>query len=236
MRQGGACVPRHPVAPSSAHAAKAPRCVRPPCSSDSMLASAVGWLRRIGVIIPFAVALMIGGAVLVAHAVWMHAKALLAQILLERAFTQTLATGQDVKPWSWADTWPVARVSVPRLGRDAIVLAGASGQALAFGPAHIEGRPAAGEPGTAIYSGHRDTHFAFLGKVVIGDEVRVTRRDGRYVRFRVTGTSVVRWDASGIDPLEAGRNLALVTCWPLDATFSGPLRYVVHAQMIGALP
>jgi len=201
-----------------------------------MVASAIGWLRRIGVVIPFAVALTIGGAVLVTHSVWMHAKALLAQILLDRAFAQTVATGRPTKPWSWADTWPVARVAVPRLGKSAIVLAGASGQALAFGPGHVDGTPAAGEPGTAIYSGHRDTHFDFLGKVVIGDEIRVTRRDGRDVRFRVTGTSVVRWDASGIDPLAAGRNLALVTCWPLDGTLAGPLRYVVHAQMVGALP
>ena len=88
--------------------------------------------------------------------------------------------------------------------RGAIVLAGASGQALAFGPGQVERTPEAGEPGTAIYSAHRDTHFAFLGEVVLGDEIRVTRRDGREVRFRVTGTAVVRWDASGIDPL-AGR-------------------------------
>ena len=86
--------------------------------------------------------------------------------------------------------------------RSAIVLAGASGQALAFGPGHVARTPAAGEPGTAIYSGHRDTHFAFLGDVAVGDEIRVTRRDGRELRFRVTGTSVVRWDASGIDPHE----------------------------------
>ena len=122
----------------------------------------------------------------------------------------------DVKPWSWADTWPVAHVSVPRLGRSAIVLAGASGQALAFGPGHVERTPAAGEPGTAIFSAHRDTHFAFLGEVVIGDEIGVTRRDGGHFRFRVTGISVVRWDASGIDPLADGRRLVLVTCWPLD--------------------
>jgi sortase A len=192
---------------------------------------------RIGIVLPITAALMVGGAVLIGQAVWIHAKALLAQVLLERAFAATLATGRDVKPWSWADTWPVARVSVPRLGRTAIVLAGASGQALAFGPGHVARTPDAGEPGTAIYSGHRDTHFAFLGDVVVGDEVRVTGRDGRELRFRVTGTSVVRWDASGIDPHADGRRLALVTCWPLDGTFSGPLRYVVHAELEdGAAP
>jgi len=69
---------------------------------------------------------------------------------------------------------------------------------------------------------------------VIGDEIRVTRRDGRTLAFRVTGTSVVRFDASGIDPGADGRRLALVTCWPLGAKFSGPLRYVVHAELIMA--
>jgi len=201
-------------------------------SLASPVVSAASGLRRIGVVMPLALALLLSGCVLVGQAVYINAKALLAQILLERAFAQTLATGRDVKPWAWADTWPVARVSVPRLGRSAIVLAGASGQALAFGPGHVARTPAAGEPGTAIYSGHRDTHFAFLGDVVLGDEIRVTRRDGRNLRFRVTGTSVARWDASGIDPDAAGRNLVLVTCWPLDAKFSGPLRYLVHAELV----
>ena len=204
-----------------------------PFATTLMLTSATRWLRQIGImVIPIAAALVLCGTVLVGQAAWFRAKAWVAQILLERAFVQMLATGQDVKPWAWADTWPVARVSIPRLGRSAIVLAGASGQALAFGPGQVERTPAAGEPGTAIYSAHRDTHFAFLGAVATGDEIRVTRRDGRELRFRVTGTSVVRWDASGIDPDAAGRNLVLVTCWPLDATFSGPLRYVVHAELV----
>jgi sortase A len=193
----------------------------------------IRWLRQIGVlVIPAAVALMLCGSVLIGQAFYIHAKALVAQVLLERAFAQTLATGKDVKPWAWADTWPVARVVVPRLGRSAIVLAGASGQALAFGPGQVERTPDAGEAGTAIYSAHRDTHFAFLGEVAIGDEILVTRRDKRHFRFRVTGTQVVRWDASGIDPSAGGRNLVLVTCWPLDAMVSGPLRYLVHAEMV----
>ena len=93
-------------------------------------------------------------------------------------------------------------------------------------------RPDAGERGTAVYSAHRDTHFAFLADVVVGDVIRVTRGDGAEFHYRVTGTSVVRWDASGIDPLADGRRLALVTCWPLDGKFSGPLRYAVHAELV----
>jgi sortase A len=103
-------------------------------------------------------------------------------VLLERAFENTIATGRETKPWSWADTWPVARIEVKRLHASTIVLAGSSGQALAFGPGHVERTPDAGERGVAVYSAHRDTHFAFLKNVTIGDEIDVTRRDGRAFR------------------------------------------------------
>jgi sortase A len=173
-----------------------------------------------------------GGLVLFGQGVWIHAKALLAQVLLERAFAASLAGGHPVKPWSWADTWPVARIEVPRLHQSEIALAGASGQALAFGPGHLARTPEAGEPGTAVYAAHRDTSFAFLADVRIGDEIRVTRRDGRKFRFRVTGTSVVRFDASGIERDADGRRLVLATCWPLGGKFAGPLRYVVQAELV----
>src|SRR5262245_47098453 len=77
-----------------------------------------------------AAVLFIASLVLIGQGLWIHAKALLAQVLLERAFAVTLETGQDTKPWSWADTWPVARITVPRLGKGAIALNGSSGQAL----------------------------------------------------------------------------------------------------------
>jgi sortase A len=183
-----------------------------------------------------AATLAVVGLVLIGQGLWIHAKAALAQVLLERAFAQTLATGKDVKPWSWADTWPVARIAVPRLRRAAIVLAGSSGQALAFGPGHVERTPDAGEAGTAVYSAHRDTHFAFLADMRIGDDIRITRQDGVELRYRVTAMSVVRWDASGIDPSSPGHDLVLATCWPFHATLSGPLRYIVRAEMTAQYP
>ena len=179
-----------------------------------------------------AIVLVLAGLVLFDQGAWIHAKALLAQVLLERAFAETVTTGRETKPWSWADTWPVARIEVKRLHARAIVLAGSSGQALAFDPGHVERTPDAGERGVAVYSAHRDTHFRFLKDVVIGDAIDVTRRDGRTFRYRVTATSVVRFDASGIDPLAEGYQLALSTCWPLDAVTAGPMRYVVSATLL----
>ncbi len=176
------------------------------------------------------------GLTLFAQGAYIHAKALVAQVLLERAFEKTIATGHETKPWSWADTWPVARIEVKRLHAGVIALAGSSGQALAFGPGHVERTPEAGERGVAVYSAHRDTHFAFLKNIVVGDEIGVTRHDGRTFRYQVDATSVVRFDASGIDPLAEGHELVLSTCWPFDALTQGPERYLVHATMLGNVP
>jgi sortase A len=185
-------------------------------------------------ILPLGLAII--GLTLFGQGAYIHAKARVAQVLLERAFENTLATGAATKPWSWADTWPVARIEVKRLHARAIVLAGSSGQALAFGPGHVEHTPDAGERGVAVYSAHRDTHFAFLKNVVVGDEIAVTRRDGRTFRYQVDATSVVRFDASGIDPLADGHELVLSTCWPFDAMTQGPERYLVHATMLEGTP
>ncbi len=179
-----------------------------------------------------ALMIAVAGLVLLGQGAYIHAKAWVAQVLLERAFAETIATGRDMKPRSWADTWPVARIEVKRNGASAIVLAGSIGQAQAFGPGHVELTADAGERGVAVYSAHRDTHFRFLKDVTMGDEIAVTRRDGRTFRYRVNGTSVVRFDQSDIDPLADGHKLVLSTCWPLDAATPGPLRYLVHAEMI----
>src|SRR5829696_5949240 len=199
--------------------------------ASSLTARKLAWRPRLP-----AAALLVAGLLLFGQGLWIQAKAVLAQILLERAFAQTLATGQAVKPWPWADTWPVARVEAPRLGKSAIVLHGSSGQALAFGPGHVEGTPQLGKPGTAVLSAHRDTHFAFLRDVQVGDFLHVTRRDGTALRFRATGASVVRWDASGIDPLAGPPKLVLSTCWPFNAKTPGPLRYLLEAELLRQEP
>ena len=177
--------------------------------------------------------LALAGLLLFGQGAYIHAKARLAQVLLERAFTKSIATGHETKPWSWADTWPVARIEVKRMHASAIVLAGSSGQALAFGPGHVELTPDAGERGVAVYSAHRDTHFRFLKNVAIGDEIEITRSDGKKFRYRADATSVVRFDDSGIDPLTDRYELVLSTCWPFDALTAGAQRYLLHATMIG---
>ena len=163
---------------------------------------------------------------------WILVKARLAQVLLDRAFALERETGLPQKPWPWADSHPVAKIEVPRLGVSEVVLDGGSGQALAFGPGHLSGSGEIGARDTAVLAAHRDTHFRFLGAVVRGEPITVTRTDGRQFEYRVTGTRVLAWNSFSIDRHPARPTLDLVTCWPLGSLQPGPLRLVVSAEAI----
>jgi sortase A len=177
------------------------------------------------------VALALYGLALIGDGFFLKAKAELSQVLLKRAFAAELR-GEDTKPWPWADFTTEAKVSAPRLGKNAIVLAGASGEALAFGPAWLSDTPQPGEEGTAVIAAHRDTHFRWLKDIKPGDEIELTRRDGKVLTFRAGEGRIAPWDQNGIDTAAQGRHLALATCWPFDATERGPLRYIVDAELV----
>ena len=181
--------------------------------------------------IALCIAVMTVGLALTGKGLWIKSKAVVAQVLLERAFEESIRTGRSTKAWSWADAHPVALISSPRLNQSAIVLSNSSGEAMAFGPGHMPETPSPGEPGTSVIAAHRDTHFRFLKHLQPGDILHVTRKDGRSFRFTVTATRVVSWDRPGIAINAPGHNLALATCWPFDAVSSGPLRYVVDTTM-----
>lgn len=176
-------------------------------------------------------AAMIGlGAWQLGEAGYIHLKAKVAQVLVQKAWADTLAGEKQVRPWPWADTWPVARLQIPDLSVDLMVLAGASGRTLAFGPGHLEGTAAPGALGHSIVSGHRDTHFAFLEKIEYGTKIRIQTQDGRWRDYVATERQVID---SRYARLAAGNGeaaLTLVTCYPFDSFVpGGPLRYLVSA-------
>ncbi|OFZ96541.1 MAG: sortase, marine proteobacterial type [Betaproteobacteria bacterium RIFCSPLOWO2_02_FULL_62_17] len=166
---------------------------------------------------------------------YIYAKAQLAQVLIARAWERTLAGESQAKPWSWADTWPVARLTVPALKVDLYVLAGASGRTIAFGPGHMAGTPLPGAAGNSVIGGHRDTHLAFLRKVARGQELIVQRADGSKLSYRVAGAEVVDKTDTGVIVNDGGTRLTLITCYPFDALRAGGReRYVVSASIEAA--
>ena len=181
-------------------------------------------------VVAVAVALLsLSGLALAAKAAWIPAKAALAQVLLSRAWEAAEAGETRPRPWPWADTWPVARLTLPE-GAELIVLAGASGRTLAFGPGHLDGSARPGDGGNVVLAGHRDTHFRPLAAVAPGEELRLEAPGGALRRYAVVAAEVVdERDVRALAPSDDDR-LTLVTCWPFDAVEAGgPLRYVVTA-------
>jgi sortase A len=149
---------------------------------------------------------------------------------MANAWERQLSTGDPARPWPWADFTPAAKLRFPAQHKTVLALTDASGESLAFGPTLMAASAQPGEKGVAVFAAHRDTHFAFLGKVKPGDEIIVETASGPRI-FHVTHSEVVRWNASGIHPHDGeSPRIALVTCWPLDAKMHGPMRYVVWAE------
>jgi sortase A len=176
--------------------------------------------------------MLVAGLLIVAQALFIPAKAGVAQAMLERSWERA-TRGEAERPWPWADFHAVGRIGLPD-GTWIVALSDAAGESLAFGPTLVAGSVEPGERGVAVFAAHRDTHFAGIGRLQAGDLVTVETPGGLRT-FAVTGSEVVRWDASGIEPRDGGpARIALVTCWPLDGAFRGPLRYVVWAEAVPA--
>lgn len=168
---------------------------------------------------------------------WIHLKASLAQALIAMAWRRAQEGEPGARPWPWADTHPIAKLTVMRYTRKLILLEGASGRNLAFGPTHDPASALPGNPGNSVIEGHRDTHFSVLRDLRVGDWLRVDRADGSTAWFVVADLRVVdsrRWRIA----LDADRpRLTLVTCYPFEAIRpGGPLRYVVTAELVSGTP
>lgn len=163
---------------------------------------------------------------------YIYVKAQLAQYLLNNAWSKTLQGNYKVKPWHWADTYPVANIIFVRFDKEYIVLAGGTGRTMAFGPAHISSTPLPGRKSNSVIIGHRDTHFTVLKDLKPGDEVTVQTQD-KNLRYKVENTFIVDEKQSEVMQNHGSELLTLITCYPFDAIKAGgSLRYIVQAQPI----
>jgi len=126
----------------------------------------------------------------------------------------------------------VARLIIPRLGIDEIVLEGVDGNALNAGPGHLPGSAFPGERGNSVISAHRDRHFARLGAIDVGDTV-VTESGAHNDRWVVISKRVIAADAPALFHT-SDATLTLTTCWPIRYFGSAPDRLLVTAKPIRA--
>jgi len=141
---------------------------------------------------------------------WIYLKAEPAQALLQQAWA-AVADQEHVPPWPWADTWPLAKLTIPSKNIDLIVLNGAYGRTLAFGPGYLESSAAPDSIETTILTGHRDTYFRFLVRLQPGETIRLQQSSRRWLQFTVRDRQVVDSRRAWIRPDEDERHVGLVT-------------------------
>jgi len=176
--------------------------------------------------------LLIGSATSVARGAIARdaARSRWAEMEAERAVVGAkLSTGGA--RWSEARGTPVARVIIPRLGLDEVVVEGVGDDELRAGPGHMIGSVLPGDRGTSVISAHRDRHFHALGGIAVGDTV-VTESASGTVVWTVSRIRVVGADDSALDARPTP-TLMLTTCWPIRYVGPAPDRLIVEAEIAG---
>jgi sortase A len=182
------------------------------------------------------IALVVAGAGLVAWAGNAYARGWLAQDRARSEWEQRVARSAVERGRLLAsgtargesvEGAPVARLVIPKIALDDIVLEGVTPAALNGGPGHLPGSALPGDEGNSVISAHRDRHFKRLGELAIGDTISTqTLTDS--VSWRIVSRRVVNREAPAIRR-ESGQVLTLTTCWPIGYLGGAPDRLILRA-------
>jgi sortase A len=159
----------------------------------------------------------------------------ITQNLMHTAWLRTQASGEKTKPWPWAELWPIARLTVPHLNTEHIVLEQGKRQVIpSIGLSYLKSSVLPGEVGNTVLGVHPSLYFSFLSALKPNDIlVLESPRTGKW-HYRVYDTRIV--NKSDTDLLEPGlkRRLILVACYRCKEeqveSQQNSLRYVVIAE------
>ena len=141
---------------------------------------------------------------------------------LARALRRRISTGDAI-----------ARIKIPRIGTNFVVVEGTEPGDLREGPGHYPSTPLPGLSGTVAIAGHRTTYLApfwNLQELRAGDPITLRTTRGAF-RYSVTRVFVMPESTAGVvlEPT-AKPSLVLTTC---DPRFSASQRLIVTADRIG---
>ena len=120
-------------------------------------------------------------------------------------------------------------LSMPKLAVTAPVEQGTDDAELNVAIGHADSTPFPGSAGTAVLLAHDVSYFGHIDQLAPGDLVEYEVGCTTDV-FKVTGHTVVK--AGDPVPQAAGNGLVLDTCWPTNALWYTPNRYLVEAQEV----
>ena len=199
-----------------------------------------------------ATVLLVVGALLVIHASWLPAKAWLSQQLIQYSWQHSMAAheksavqnqgkllGQGqinpiaIKPWPWADTFPIAELTFQRLDKSIVVLNGGDPTTLAFSAGAIApfNQPHVTKP--FVVAGHRDSHFAFLQDIAMKDVISLIDTQGKKQLYQVENIAIVDAAIGQLPLLADEQSLVLITCYPFQGMSNdADERYVITATAL----
>lgn len=206
-------------------------------------------------------ALVIVGTLLCIQASWLPFKAWLSQQLINHSWQQSMTAqkhlqaqqqnhAQDntsphnlnsynltkqiaIKPWPWADTYPIAELVFQRLDKSIVVLNGGDPTTLAFSAGAVApfNQPNVTKP--FVVAGHRDSHFALLEDVTIRDIISLTDAQGQAQLFKVESIDIVDASAGQLSLIDNEQSLILITCYPFAGIGNdSDERYVITANRL----
>ena len=134
-------------------------------------------------------------------------------------------SGRDIRRGT-----PVARLLIPSIDLDEIVMEGVGPVELNGGPGHFPGSVLPGEAGNSILSAHRDRHFSRMDELTVGARIRTETRTGA-VDWVVAERHVVSRDTPALFQ-ESEATLTLTTCWPIRYFGPAPDRLIIVAKRV----
>jgi sortase A len=123
-------------------------------------------------------------------------------------------------------------LSIPALKQKLPIIEGTGTDDLKKGVGHFTHSALPGEKDNCVLSGHRDTVFARLGELKIGDRLIVQTSAGTYT-YQIKRIRIVHKDDRTVIVPTDHAVLTVSTCYPFHYIGSAPDRYVLSADLVG---
>lgn len=125
----------------------------------------------------------------------------------------------------------IGSLSIPVLKQKLPIIQGTSADELKKGVGHFTQSVLPGEEDNCVLSGHRDTVFAEIGKLKIGDQLIVQTSAGIYT-YEIKRIRIVDEDDKTVIVPADHAVLTLTTCYPFHFIGNAPDRYILIADLV----
>lgn len=125
----------------------------------------------------------------------------------------------------------IGTLSIPVLEQRLPIIEGTSDDDLKKGVGHFTQSVLPGEVDNCVLSGHRDTVFARLGTLKVGDRL-ITKTSAGTFTYKIRRIRIVHKDDRTVIVPTDNAVLTVTTCYPFNFVGSAPDRYVLIADLV----